>query len=89
MYDITTEDIIDWAQNYASDEELEQAAKAIYSIYVLNRKEKAPEKHKANKAISRQLHKSKKKPLRYPKGYRKYEKPLEQNKIVPIVEYRK
>jgi hypothetical protein len=85
-YEITQDDIVDWANNYASLEELEATAKAVYSIYVQNRKATQPEKHLANKKARKRL---KKKPFRYPKGYRKYEKPLEQKTVIPTTEYRK
>ena len=89
-YEITQEEIIDWASNYASEEELETTAKAIYSIYVQNRKANHPEQHKANRvARKRHTKPKKKKSFRYPKGYRKFEQPLKQNKAVPITEYRK
>ena len=90
IYEITQDVVIEWADSYASDEELENTAKALYSIYVQHRKATQPEKHLANRKAHKQLHSNKrKKPFRYPKGYRKFEKPLEQNKTVPRVEYRK
>jgi len=35
--DITKEDIVDWALNYADYGELEETSKALYSIYVQER----------------------------------------------------
>lgn len=40
--DIEQEQIVDWAINYASYEELEGAAKALYSLYVERRKKERP-----------------------------------------------
>lgn len=48
-YDVTPGSILDWAQQYASYEELEQVAKALYSIYVQERKHNYPEEHKKNR----------------------------------------
>jgi hypothetical protein len=93
MDDLTTDDIIDWLLNYASYEETEKVAKAIYSIYVQRRKTEYPELHIINKNAKKRINyfkpKKNNKKYRYPKGYRKYEKPLVQNKVVPITEYRK
>lgn len=90
IHDITQEMIIEWATDYASDDELESTAKALYSVYVQHRKVAQPDKHITNRKSYKQLNSNKsKKHFRYPKGYRKYEKPLEQNKTIPVVEYRK
>lgn len=84
LYNLTAKDVLDWFKDYASFEELEDTAKAVYSIYVQERKQKFPEKHKANRL-------AKKKPIkkRYPKGYRKHQPALVQNKTVPYTEIRK
>lgn len=51
MYDLTEDQIIDWAINYAGFEELESVAKALYGIYAQRRKTEYPELHKTNKKI--------------------------------------
>lgn len=48
-YDLTPDQIVDWAFNYASYEELELTAKTLYGLYVEERKRKYPEAQKANK----------------------------------------
>ena len=70
MYDLTAENIVDWANNYASEEDLELTAKAIYSIYVQNRKRKYPEEDKANKKIVKTFtRRNKKNNYRYSRNY--------------------
>lgn len=71
--ELTKEQIIEWALNYAGYEELEATAKALYSIYAGDKPKNAP----------------KKKDKRLPLGYRKYAPPLEQNKRIPYTEIRK
>lgn len=41
-YDITPEQVIDWAVNYAGYDDLETVAKAIYGHYVERRKRERP-----------------------------------------------
>lgn len=72
--ELTKEQIIEWALNYAGYEELEVTAKALYSIYAGDRPKKSPKK---------------KKDKRLPLGYRKYAPPLEPNRRVPYTEIRK
>lgn len=48
-YDVTSDQVIDWAQHYASFDELELTVKALYALYVQERKRNYPEKQKANK----------------------------------------
>lgn len=73
-YELTKEQIIEWALNYAGHEELEQTAKALYSIYAEDKPKNAPKKN-----MSKHL----------PLGYRKHAPPLEQNKRIPYTEIRK
>lgn len=48
-YELTPDQIIDWAMQHASYEELELVAKTVYGVYVDERKHKYPTEHKANK----------------------------------------
>ena len=43
------EKVIDWALNYATYEELEETAKALYALYVQQRKHDYPDKHRIAK----------------------------------------
>jgi len=52
-YEITPEQITEWALQYASFEDLETAAKSLYAIYGQERKRDYPEVHKANRAAYR------------------------------------
>lgn len=56
-YDLDETTIIDWAVNFATFEELERTAKALYGVYVETRKKTAPEAQKrarmANKKLER------------------------------------
>ena len=52
-YEITPEQITEWALNYAGFEDLEKAAKSLYAIYSQERKLKYPEVHKANRKAYR------------------------------------
>jgi hypothetical protein len=47
--EITTEKLVAWAEDYASYEDLERAAKALYGMYVQRRKIENPKAHSANK----------------------------------------
>ena len=49
-YELTPETIIDWATNHASHEDLERTAKAVYSVFKIEQREKYPDKYKAAKA---------------------------------------
>ena len=54
-YDLEPDKIINWAVEYASYDELESTAKAIYSLYITRRKtEKPDEQKKAKKAYHQQ-----------------------------------
>lgn len=44
-YDIRVDDIMVWALDYADDDELEEAAKALYALYA----ERHPQRKKINK----------------------------------------
>lgn len=48
-YDVTSDQVIDWAIQHASYEELERTAKALYGLYVEERKRKYPEQQKTNR----------------------------------------
>lgn len=54
-YEITEDQIIQWALDYAGYEELEKVAKGIYAIYVERRKKEYPENHKKNKLIKKSI----------------------------------
>ena len=73
---LTREMIIAWALNYASSEELETTAKAIYAIYA-----EANPKRRRLSDVKKNKH--------YPLGYRKHEPPIKQNKTIPYTEIRK
>lgn len=47
--ELTQEDIVLWAVEYAGYEELETTAKALYGLYVERRKAEFPEEHKKAK----------------------------------------
>ena len=89
-YDLTFDEVVAWANNYSTFEELEKTAKALYSIYVQERKSKYPELHKANKQAKKNLNIQKKlKKKKHPKSYRKFEAPLKRNKTIPYTETRR
>lgn len=48
-HDITLDQVIGWAVEYAGYEDLEKAAKALYGLYVERRKREHPEAQKANR----------------------------------------
>lgn len=48
-YELDQDKIITWGIQYASYEELERTAKALYGVYVDRRKKEQPDLHKANK----------------------------------------
>jgi hypothetical protein len=56
-YELEPDKIINWAINYASYEELENTAKAVYSIYTMRRKKENPQAHKSAKQARRQFRK--------------------------------
>lgn len=84
LYDLTADEVLEWCNDYASYEDLEHTAKAVYAIYVQERKQKYPEKHQANKVAKKKITKK-----RYPKGYRKHQPALKQNTTVPYTEIRR
>jgi len=50
-YELDPDKIINWAVGYASYEDLQMVAKALYGMYVIQRKRDHPEEHtKAKKA---------------------------------------
>ena len=53
--DLQPEVIISWAVEFASFEDLEIVAKALYGIYVQRRKNDFPDIHKENRRKRRQL----------------------------------
>jgi hypothetical protein len=55
-YDLDDGQVIAWAMNYASYEELERVAKAIYGIYVQRRKQERPQSHQENRKLRKQYH---------------------------------
>ena len=59
--EITPDNIIEWANSYASYDELGRTAKAIYSIYKIEQREKYPKMYKAARQYK---HKMKKKDKR-------------------------
>jgi len=74
--DIKEQDILDWAMNYASYDELERTSKALYSIYAQERKNNHQEKQTANKQTKKQFKKVKEHNYwRYKKGLPKEEFP--------------
>lgn len=54
-YDLDPDKILIWATDYASYEELEQTAKALYGVYVIWRKRSYPEQHAKAKMQRRQV----------------------------------
>lgn len=48
-YELDREKIVDWATNYASYDELEAAAKAVYAVFGERRKKERPELHRQAK----------------------------------------
>lgn len=54
-YELEVENIIDWAINQANYEDLEKVAKALYAIYVMQRKREHPEDHRANRQLRRKF----------------------------------
>jgi len=56
-YELEPDKIINWAVEYASYEDLQTVAKAIYGIYSLRRKKEKPEEHFAAKKAKRDFRK--------------------------------
>lgn len=54
-YELDKDKIILWAQGYATYQELEDCAKAIYAIYVMQRKKDHPNEQRKAKAIKHKL----------------------------------
>lgn len=48
-YELTPDQIIDWALEHASYEDLKLVAKTVYGVYADERKHKYPAEQKANK----------------------------------------
>lgn len=48
-YELTPDQIIDWALEYASYEDLKLVAKTVYGVYADERKHKYPTEQKANR----------------------------------------
>ena len=55
-YELPEDVIIDWASQYASYEELERVAKAVYHIYVTRRMQEHPESHAASIKLAHKRH---------------------------------
>lgn len=60
-YELTKEQVIDWAINYASYEELEETAKAMYSHHKQRQKTERPYEYVNAKKIKNQIKKEKEK----------------------------
>ena len=56
-YELEPDKIINWATEYASYEDLEKTAKAVYSVFKIEQREKYPDKYKAAK-VYKAKHKS-------------------------------
>ena len=56
-YELEPDKIINWAVEYASYEELQIVAKAVYGVYNLRRKRENPEEHLAAKKAKRDFRK--------------------------------
>lgn len=54
-YELDPDQIINWATDYASYEELERVSKALYGIYAVWRKRDYPKVHQAAKAQRKQF----------------------------------
>ena len=54
-YELDPDKIIAWAVNYANYDDLEKVAKAVYGVYVQQRKHDHPKEHKKNKQLRRKL----------------------------------
>lgn len=57
-YEIEPDNIINWAVEYASYEDLEAVAKSLYSIYIMRRKKENPPAQKAAKVMKKQFRKN-------------------------------
>lgn len=63
-YELDPDQIIKWASDYASYEDLEKTAKALYGIYVIWRKREYPKLHQQAKQQRKELrHQNKNKKL--------------------------
>ena len=47
--DLDKEQIVDWAINYASYEDVESASKALYALYIQRRKQEKPQEQSNTK----------------------------------------
>jgi hypothetical protein len=56
-YELEPDKIINWAVNYASYEDLQTVAKAIYGVYNIRRKKENPAEHYAAKKARRDFRK--------------------------------
>jgi hypothetical protein len=52
-YEITKEDMISWAINYATYDDLEEIAKSLYGLYVQRRKHEHPQAHSAARQMKK------------------------------------
>lgn len=59
--ELTKEEILEWALDYAGYEELEETAKALYTVYTSRRRTEHPEIEKKAKAYKKQKFTYKKK----------------------------
>jgi hypothetical protein len=66
-YDVSSDNILAWAEEYAGYEELERTAKALYALYVQRRKVEEPE---ADTKARQQRKDFKRKPGRQRKSFR-------------------
>lgn len=58
-FDLEPDKIINWAVKYSSYEDLEVVAKALYGIYVIQRKRKFPKEHRKAKQLKKKYNQRK------------------------------
>ena len=56
-YDLEPDKIINWAVNHADYKDLQETAKALYSIYTVRRKKENPKEHMAAKQSRKEFRK--------------------------------
>lgn len=54
-YELDPETILEWATEYATYEDLETVAKALYGVYAYTRKQLSPEDHARAKKIKKYI----------------------------------